>query len=137
VNIGIGEEAMDDDELRECYGDEYPDAVTHDGVRMPLLRVDRFARHYYSVEASSGAVVSRFADGTAAMTFEQFKSEWPTWSLSERAQFCNECRWLRDQDDIPDMLRMIMARDSERTGNHSKSATDSGEDPDLLCVGRR
>lgn len=100
---------MDDDELRECYGDEYPDAVTHDGVRMPLLRVDRFARHYYSVEASTGAVVSRFADGTATMTFEQFKSEWPAWSPSERTQFCNECRWLREQDDYPDMLRMIVA----------------------------
>jgi hypothetical protein len=104
---------MDDDELRECYGDEYPNAVTHDGVRMPLLRVDRFARHYYSVEASTGAVVSRFADGTATMTFEQFKSEWPTWSPSERAQFCNECRWLHEQDDFPDMLRVIMAEGDE------------------------
>jgi hypothetical protein len=105
---------MDDDELRECYGDEYPNAVTHDEVRIPLLRVDRFERHFYSEEAHTAAVVSRFDDGTATMTYEQLKSEWPTWSPGERASFCNACRSLRGQDDIPDMLRMIMADGDEQ-----------------------
>ncbi len=104
---------MDDDEFRESFGDEYPNAVTHDGVRMPLLRAERFSRHFFSAETNAGLVVSRFHDGTATMTNTQLRSEWPTWSNEERLQFCNACTWLREQDDFPDMLRMIVVNGDE------------------------
>ncbi len=59
---------MDEDELRKSFGDEYPNAITHDGVRMPPQRTDRFFRHFYPLETNAGVVAYRFHDATAPMT---------------------------------------------------------------------
>jgi hypothetical protein len=94
--------------MKSHFGDEYPAAVTIDGVRMPLVSERRWTRTYACKEPNMGSVVSRFMDGSAAITFTEFALEWPTWSERERSDFCSACSWLHEQADFPDMLRYIM-----------------------------
>jgi hypothetical protein len=96
------------------YGEEYPSAVVYQGIRMVPYLESRFSRHYRTIEEEmktakySGTSVSRFLDGSASMTAEQLRREWPTWTEWDRVDFCQECRWLDEQPDFADMLRFIM-----------------------------
>jgi hypothetical protein len=78
---------MTDEEIKLIFGNEYPEAVTSGGIRMPLQRETRFTRHYFNSEKRHGASVSKFFDGTVEMTFSQLQGEWPNWSEDERADF--------------------------------------------------
>jgi hypothetical protein len=75
------------------YGNEYPAAVAIEGSRMPLARETRFSRDYLTPESErktakiSGTTVSRFMDGSASMTAEQLRNEWPTWTRWEQMDF--------------------------------------------------
>jgi len=89
-------------------GDEYPVAVTLNGVRMPLISESRWLRNYTNTDAKTGYQISRFMDGSAALTFPEFAREWPTWSTREQQDFCNACSWLGEQDDFAVMLRHLM-----------------------------
>ena len=51
-------------------GDEYPAAVTFNGLRMPLVSERRWSRIYAIKEPQTGLCVSRFMDGSATVTFE-------------------------------------------------------------------
>ncbi len=90
------------------FGDEYPAAVTFKGVRMPLVSESRWTRGYASDDPKMGYNVSRFMDGSAAITLQEFALEWPSWNERERSDFCSACSWLNRQDDYPDILRHIM-----------------------------
>lgn len=90
------------------FGDEYPAVAMVDGVRMVLVKETRWSRYFQNEDHKMGCLVSRFMDGSAAITFEQFAGEWPTWGKRERADFCSACSWLGRQSDFPAMLRIIM-----------------------------
>ena len=90
------------------FGDEYPAAVTINGVRMPLTSEGRWTRNYHNTEAKTGCRISRFMDGSAKIAFPEFAREWPTWNEQERRDFCSACSWLGKQEDFADMLRHIM-----------------------------
>lgn len=96
-----------DDLKREC-GEEYPAAVTMDGIRMPLSRESRFSRSYDSGEHKMGTVISRFMDSSASITALELQQEWNNWGEDLRSDFCESCVWLRGQSDFPEMLRFIM-----------------------------
>jgi hypothetical protein len=122
--------------MKSYFGNEYPAAITIDGVRLPLVSERRWARIYVSKEPSMGSEVSRFMDGSAAISFAQFASEWPTWSECERRDFCSACSWLHEQTDYPDMLRYIMQHggpdDWSALANAVGSRLPQGEAFDLL-----
>ena len=96
------------------YGEEYPSAVVMEGTRMVLAIETRFTRTYRVPEAErktakcGGYIVSRFMDGSASITAEQLRHEWPTWKEWERVDFCQSSSWLYKQIDYPEMLRFIM-----------------------------
>ncbi len=94
--------------MKSYFGDEYPAAVTFDGVRMPLVTERRWTRSYAAKDRKMWHEVSRFMDGSAAITFPEFAREWPSWSERERLDFCGACSWLHEQADFPDILRYIM-----------------------------
>jgi hypothetical protein len=93
---------------KKIYGEEYPAAIVHDGIRMPLLSESRFSRHYQSDEAKLGVVVCRFLDGSASMIAVELQREWSTWTKELQMDFCQHCCYLFDQPDYPVMLRFIM-----------------------------
>jgi hypothetical protein len=95
-------------DLRKCYGDEYPAAVLHDGMRIALTEERRFSRVYYAKKEKIGVYISRFMDESTAMTSCQLQEEWAGWTESERNDFCNHFGWLSKQPDFPEMLRFIM-----------------------------
>lgn len=99
---------MNADELRERYGEEYPEAVDMFGIRMPLASESRFARHYQSAEKNLGTVVSRFEDGSASVTAAEVARDWHAWSHTDRIDFCQACCWLTKQTDLPEILRHIL-----------------------------
>lgn len=94
--------------MKTYFGDEYPAAVTIDGIRMPLTSERRWTRAYTSVDGKRGCEVSRFMDGSAAITFDDFAREWPTWDRQDRHDFYSGSSWLHQQTDLPDILRYIM-----------------------------
>ncbi len=96
------------EELKECYGEEYPAAVVIDGKRLPLVKERRFSRAYHSREYKCSSEVSRFMDGSASMTAAELRREWHQWNADERLDFCNACDWLSEQEDFSEMMRFIM-----------------------------
>jgi hypothetical protein len=94
--------------MKSHFGDQYPAAVTINGVWMPLVTERRWTRYYASKNPNMGFQVSRFMDGSATITFQEFAREWPDWSERERQDFCSACSWLHEQPDYPDILRYIM-----------------------------
>ena len=107
---------MNAEDLTQEYGDEYPAAAVFEGVRMPLQRESRFLRSYES--GDRGLWISRFMDGSASITAEELKRDWPSWTHELRMDFCNNCSWLGEQSDFADMLRFVM--------HHGDSANWSG-----------
>jgi len=101
------------DQLVAVYGSDYPEAVELGGVRMSLTRQGRFLRAYYNKEAKQGAVVSRFMDGTADISFSELKDEWPRWSRKERHDFTSAAGWLNDDPEFADMMRLILEQGSQ------------------------
>ncbi len=101
--------AMNLDSLRKMFGDEYPEAAVVDGVRIPLSVETQFYRYYNSGDPRvMSQYVSRFMDGSASMTLEQLRREWPMWTKLQRSEFCRSSIWLFKQIDYPDMLRFII-----------------------------
>jgi hypothetical protein len=99
---------MKPEALKKAFGDEYPAAVSRDGIRMPLRRERRFSRSYYSAEHKIGSEISRLMDGSASISASELECEWHTWSDEDRLDFCQSCCWLQEQPDFSDMLRFIM-----------------------------
>ena len=95
-------------DLRKSFGEEYPAAIVHDGIRMPLHRESRFSRCYRSEELKMGSTLSRFVDGSASITAVELQREWPSWSKELRMDFCQNCCYLFAQPDYPTMLRFVM-----------------------------
>ena len=98
------------EELKECYGEEYPAAVVIDEKRMPLVKERRFSRSYYSPEHKYGTRISLFMDKSAAITITaaELQREWHQWNADERSDFCSACKWLSEQEDFLEMMRFIM-----------------------------
>jgi hypothetical protein len=101
---------MTPEELRLRYGDEYPAATTVQGTRMALSGEDRFVREYREEGTQNFHMVSRFMDGSATMTAAELQREWPAWPHRDRIDFCQNCAWLKDQEDFPGMLRFIAVK---------------------------
>jgi hypothetical protein len=94
--------------MKTYFGDEYPAAITVDGVRLPLIAERRWTRTYADQGRNVWHHHSRFMDGSATISFPLFAKEWPSWSEEERQDFCSACSWLQEQPDFPDILRYIM-----------------------------
>ena len=94
--------------MQRLYGDEYPAAVTLNGVRMPLVVERRWTRIYATEDRRTSHMASRFMDGSAAITYAKFSRRWRWWSKQSREEFCSACSWLHEQSDYPDILRHIM-----------------------------
>ena len=94
--------------MNSYFGDEYPAAITRDGERMPLVTERRWTRVYAAKSRKLCHHISRFMDGSAAITFEDFAQQWPSWDERERNDFCDSCSWLHQQVDYPEFLRYIM-----------------------------
>ncbi|PWU15151.1 MAG: hypothetical protein C5B50_16005 [Verrucomicrobia bacterium] len=103
---------MTEKEMKQSFGDEYPAAVTTEGMRLPLRHEGRFSRSYFSAEHKHGTEVSRFMDGSASITAADLLREWPDWTDAQRMEFCQSCCWLREQTDFPEILRFIMQHGS-------------------------
>ncbi|HXI73603.1 MAG TPA: hypothetical protein VNN22_24940 [Verrucomicrobiae bacterium] len=97
---------------KKIYGDEYPAAIVHDGMRMPLLWESRFSRHYQSDDAKLVVVDCRFLDGSASITAVELERDWASWTKDLRIDFCQQCRHLFGQSDFPEMLRFVMQHGS-------------------------
>jgi len=100
--------------MHAFYGSEYPQAVILDGIRMPLKSERRFARFYENDAEKRWALVSRFSDGSAAMTLSEMRSDWPNLSTRDRTDFCLACSFLSKRADFPDMIRFIMSEGSSK-----------------------
>ena len=96
------------DDLKKIFGNDYPNSVTVLGRRLPLTRERRFTRHYWSEEERHASEVSKFHDGSATMSFDQFAKEWPQWSEEDRRDFVHACNGLCGQGDFADILRFLM-----------------------------
>ena len=101
---------MDSGELKQHYGNEYPAAVTLNGMRLPLTYDGRFAREYSSNEAKVSAVISKFQDGSVSITAGELETQWSGWSQRDRHEFCSGLAWLAGQADLPNMLRFVMSQ---------------------------
>ncbi len=94
--------------MNDDYGKEYPAALISDGVRYMLASETRWQRHYHTEDNQRGYVISRFMDGSAAITFPELERDWGSWTTRERHDFCNACSWLKEQEDFPEILRYVM-----------------------------
>jgi hypothetical protein len=88
-------------------GPHYPSYLGSGSSRKPLIRERRWSRHFGT--RKSVAVVSRFEDGSASITYDELCTGWATWSRYDRIDFCQNCTWLRGQHDLPDILGFIAA----------------------------
>lgn len=95
-------------QLKQAYGEEYPQAITQKGIRYPLAREHRFSRSYDRPDLKEGIIVSRFMDGSVGITLAELAEAWPAWTSWDRTDFCQECSWLSGRDDFPEMVRFIM-----------------------------
>jgi hypothetical protein len=100
--------------MNSNFGDEYPAAITFEGVRVPLVAEGRWTRIYAAEDRKMWHEISRFMDGSASIAFPDFARDWPSWSGQERRDFCVACSWLYQQADFPDILRYIMQHGGPR-----------------------
>lgn len=98
--------AMTPEQLREKFGPEYPAFFLLKDIRIPLHSESRFCRLYVHENTYHG--ISRFMDGSATITLDELKSEWPTWNDSLRREFTSNCKWLHEHSEYPEMLRFMM-----------------------------
>lgn len=105
---------MGTQDFRKTFGPEYPAAIMHENIRMPLRRESRFARHYHSDQHKSGCHLSRFMDHSASITALELQRKWSNWPEELQMDFCQSCYWLFNQDDYPEMLRFIMRRGGQK-----------------------
>lgn len=73
---------------------------------MQLVKETRWARHY-EMDEQTKLYESKFADGSATITVNQLVDEWGTWSVVERADFCQAVTQAKFPQ-LPDILRFIM-----------------------------
>lgn len=99
---------MSIEDIKRVWGDEYPAAVTLNGIRMPLSRETRYARHYYNAEKRQGAGISKFSDGSASISLDELKSEWPKWDDAQRNDLAWNIGYLNNNSDLPEILRFLM-----------------------------
>jgi hypothetical protein len=103
---------MTADDFKELYGEEYPAAILASGKRMPLHHETRFTRYYSAEDEKLEHHISRFMDGSASITASKLQQEWPSWDEHLRMDFCQNCAWLHQQVDFPEMLRFIVQHGS-------------------------
>ena len=99
---------MNTEDPKKSFGEDYPEALSASGVRVPLRRETRFTRVFSQPDKKGEYHISRFMDGSASITASELQLEWPTWTGEERMDFCQSCCWLKGQADFPEMLRIIM-----------------------------
>jgi hypothetical protein len=90
------------------YGDEYPTAVTVNGVRMALSQERRFVRTYSSSDGRQRTDVSRLADGSVSIELDVLRNEWAVWSATDKRDFCTAIGGLHGRAEFADMLRFVM-----------------------------
>jgi hypothetical protein len=91
------------------FGPDYPAVLTDfDGTLMPQVREGRFWRTFRHPSTGAMFLIPRFMDGSAGMTLEQLRAEWPSMSATHRSGFCGAVRWLNAQADYPDMVRYVV-----------------------------
>ena len=83
-----------------------------DGIRIPLTKETQFSRCYHSEKSNTSHYISRFMDGSASITASELKEEWNNWPENVQVDFCQNCNWLSNQPDFPEMLRFIMQHGS-------------------------
>jgi len=98
---------MNAEDLKAAYGKEYQQAMVVNGERISLSRETRFTRIFCRAEKEEHHI-SRFMDGSTAISAEELQREWPTWTEEQRVEFCQACCWLTGQSDFPQMVRFIM-----------------------------
>src|SRR5678815_4317337 len=103
---------MEANDFKELYGEEYPTAIVQSGKRMPLHYETRFTRCYCAEDQKVEHHVSRFMDGSASITAPELQQEWPSWDENQRFDFCQNCCWLHEQADFPEMLTFIVQHGS-------------------------
>ncbi len=81
---------------------------------MELVNETRWSRHYSMEELQTKLYESKFADGSANISLEELKSEWPTWSQSERMDFCQAVTQAKFAH-LPELLRFVMAEGNIET----------------------
>lgn len=73
---------------------------------MQLVKETRWSRQY-EMDPQTKFFESKFADGSADISVSQLEDEWGTWSVVERADFCQSVTQSR-LPHLPDILRFIM-----------------------------
>jgi hypothetical protein len=91
------------------FGPAYPELLTDsDGTLMPLVEETRWSRIYRHPTTGRILRISRFMDGSASMSLDGLRENWPKWTPDERHAFSRNAAWLRNQADFPNMLRFMM-----------------------------
>ncbi len=94
--------------MKSHFGAEYPAAIVDDGGRFELASETRWERRYGDESKKRWRVISRFMDGSAAITFSELARDWDSWDDRERQSFCSACSWLHKEKDFPQILRYLM-----------------------------
>lgn len=87
---------------------EYPEALWEGEIRFNLLRETRFCRTYSSPDKKRATTISRFMDGSASISAQELKKEWPNWPYPMRSVFCTNCGWLHKQEDYAEIMWHIL-----------------------------
>ena len=99
-----------------AFGPDYPASLLDliDGVPMPLVREQRWARTFRHPTTGAMFWIPRFMDGSATMTLAELHRSWPTWTADERRAFSASAPWLHEQSDFADILRFLMREGDAR-----------------------
>ena len=77
-----------------------------------LVRETRWSRTYANKDKTYIYFESNFLDGRASISREELAAEWPTWSDSERLDFCSAIH-CAPPDDSADIFRFLATDESE------------------------
>jgi hypothetical protein len=104
---------MNADELKKTLGENYPAEIALNGEVLTLSDEQRFSRTFSRQDGSLSYTISRFMDKSASFSAKELEQEWPTWPESLRREFADNCHWLKDQEDAPEIARFLAVHGDE------------------------
>ena len=95
--------------FRDRLGPDYPAYLTdRDGTRLPLEREGRWRRSYRHPTTNRLHVISRVLDGSATISANELREQWPAWTPAERRSFIGEVSGLRSRADFSETLHFLI-----------------------------
>lgn len=79
-----------------------------DGEKLPFLLETRWSRLFSDEKRGKTFVVSRFMDGSTSISIHQLREQWPSWSESERCDFCQACGSIENAEELTQIVRFVL-----------------------------